>query len=157
MEALAVALEASPLGAWARGSDLAYPVANLVHLLGLVLLVGGIGLLDLRLTGLFRGLPVETLSRVLTPLAIAGLVLLGLGGAVMFSADATALFASTVFRWKVALIVLALANAAAFRWLWRRRMARWDVDPPPAGRVMAAGSLGLWLIVAGLGRWIAYS
>jgi hypothetical protein len=157
VEALAVALEASPLGAWARGSDLAYPVANLVHLLGLVLLVGGIGLLDLRLTGLFRGLPVETLSRVLTPLAIAGLVLLGLGGAVMFSADATALFASTVFRWKVALIVLALANAAAFRWLWRRRMARWDVDPPPAGRVMAAGSLGLWLIVAGLGRWIAYS
>lgn len=157
MEALAIALEASPLGAWARGSDLAYPVANLVHLLGLVLLVGGIGLLDLRLTGLFRGLPVETLSRVLTPLAIAGLVLLGLGGAVMFSADATALFASTVFRWKVALIALALANAAAFRWLWRRRMARWDVDPPPAGRVMAAGSLGLWLIVAGLGRWIAYS
>ncbi|KRA59335.1 hypothetical protein ASD79_11645 [Caulobacter sp. Root655] len=157
MEALAVALEASPLGAWARGSDLAYPVANLVHLLGLVLLVGGIGLLDLRLTGLFRSLPVATLSRVLTPLAIAGLVLLGLGGAVMFSADATALFASTVFRWKVALIALALANAAAFRWLRRRRMARWDVDPPPAGRVMAAGSLGLWLIVAGLGRWIAYS
>ena len=157
MEALAAALEASPLGAWARGSDLAYPVANLVHLLGLVLLVGGIGLLDLRLTGLFKGLPVETLSRVLTPLAIAGLVLLGLGGAVMFSADATALFASTVFRWKVALIALALANAATFRWLWRRRMARWDVDPPPTGRVMAAGSLGLWLIVAGLGRWIAYS
>lgn len=157
MEALAAALEASPFGAWARGSGLAYPVANLVHLLGLVLLVGGIGLLDLRLTGLFRGLPVATLSRVLTPLAIAGLVLLGLGGAVMFSADATALFASTVFRWKVTLIALALANAAAFRWLWRRRMARWDVDPPPAGRVMAAGSLGLWLIVAGLGRWIAYS
>ena len=157
MEALAAALEASPLGAWARGSNLAYPVANLVHLLGLVLLVGGIGLLDLRLTGLFKGLPVETLSRVLTPLAIAGLVLLGLGGAVMFSADATALFASTVFRWKVTLITLALVNAAAFRWLWRRRMARWDLAPPLAGRVMACGSLGLWLIIAGLGRWIAYS
>jgi hypothetical protein len=157
VETLAAALEASPLGAWARGSDLAYPVANLVHLLGLVLLVGGIGLLDLRLTGLFRSLPVETLSRVLTPLAIAGLALLGLGGAVMFSADATALFASTVFRWKVALIALALANAAAFRWLWRRRMARWDLAPPLAGRVMAGGSLGLWLIIAGLGRWIAYS
>lgn len=157
MEALAAALEASPLGAWARGSNLAYPVANLVHLLGLVLLVGGVGLLDLRLAGLFRNLPVEALSRVLTPLAITGLVLLGLAGAVMFAADATALLASTVFRWKVALIALALANAVAFRWLWRRRMARWDADPPPAGRVMAAGSLGLWLIVAGLGRWIAYS
>ena len=157
MEALAVALEASPLGVWARGSGLAYPIANLVHLLGLVLLVGGIGLLDLRLAGLFKNLPVEALSRVLTPLSIAGLVLLGLAGAVMFCADATALVGSTVFRWKMALITLALANAVAFRWLWRRRMARWDVDPPPAGRVMAAGSLGLWLIIAGLGRWIAYS
>jgi hypothetical protein len=157
VEALAEALEASPLGAWARGSGLAYPIANLVHLLGLVLLVGGIGLLDLRLAGLFPSLPVKTLSRVLTPLAIAGLVLLVLAGAVMFAADATALLASTVFRWKVALIGLALTNAVAFRWLWRRRMTRWDLAPPLAGRVMAGGSLALWLIVAGLGRWIAYS
>lgn len=157
MEALAAALEGSALGVWARGSGLAYPVANLVHLLGLVLLVGGIGLLDLRLAGLFRTLPVEPLSRVLTPLSIVGLVLLALAGAVMFAADATALLASTVFRWKIALIVLALANAAAFRWLWRRRMASWQHDPPLAGRIMAGGSLALWLIVAGLGRWIAYS
>ena len=56
-----------------------------------------------------------------------------------------------------ALNVLALANAAAFRWLWRRRMASWAHDPPLVGQVMAGGSLALWLIVAGLGRWIAYS
>jgi hypothetical protein len=157
VEALAAALEASPLGVWARGSGLAYPIANLVHLLGLVLLVGGIGLLDLRLAGLFRSLPVAALSRVLTPLSLVGLVLLGLAGVVMFAADATALLASSVFRWKLALIALALANAAAFRWLWRGRLARWDLDPPLAGRLMAAASLALWLAVAGLGRWIAYS
>ncbi|MGR4865134.1 DUF6644 family protein [Caulobacter sp. LARHSG274] len=157
MEALAAALEASPLGAWARGSGLAYPVASLVHLLGLVLLVGGIGLLDLRLAGLFRSLPIGALSRALTPLSIAGLVLLGLAGAVMFAADATALLASPVFRWKAALIALALVNAVAFRGLWRGRIGGWDRNPPLAGRLMAAGSLTLWLAIAGLGRWIAYS
>lgn len=157
MEAVAAALEASPLGVWARGSGLAYPVANLVHLLGLVLLIGGIGLLDLRLAGAFRRLPVEPLARALLPLAVAGLVLLVAAGAVMFAADATALVVSTVFRWKVALIAVGLVNAVAFHGLWRRRIARWDLDPPLVGRVMAAGSVALWLVVAGLGRWIAYS
>lgn len=32
---LAAALEASDLGEWASGSAFAYPLANLVHLLGL--------------------------------------------------------------------------------------------------------------------------
>ena len=157
METLAAALEASPLGAWARGSSLAYPVANLVHLLGLVMLIGGIGVLDLRLVGAFRQLPVEALWRCLLPLAIAGLFLLVPAGFVMFAADASSLIVSTVFRWKVALIVLALANAGAYHLLWRRRLALWDADPPLGGRAMAAGSLTLWLLVAALGRWIAYA
>lgn len=157
MEALAAALEASPLGAWARGSSLAYPVANLIHLLGLVMLIGGVGVLDLRLAGAFHRLPVETLWRCLLPLGVAGLFLLVPAGFVMFAADASSLVVSAVFRWKVALIVLALANAGAYHLLWRRRLARWDVDPPLGGRLMAAGSLTLWLLIAGLGRWIAYA
>lgn len=157
MEALAAALEASPLGVWARGSNLAYPVANLIHLLGLVMLIGGIGVLDLRLAGALRRLPVEALWRGLLPLAIAGLCLLVPAGFVMFAADASSLIVSTVFRWKVALIVLALANAGAFHLLWRRRLALWDVDPPWGGRLMAVGSLTLWLVIAALGRWIAYA
>ena len=157
MEALAAALEASPLGVWARGSNLAYPVANLVHLLGLVMLIGGIGVLDLRLAGAFRRLPVEPLWRCLLPMAITGVLLLVPAGLVMFAADASSLVVSTVFRWKIALIVLALANVGAYHLLWRRRLASWDVDPPLSGRVMAAGSLTLWLLVAALGRWIAYT
>lgn len=157
MEALAAALEASPPGVWARGSNLAYPVANLVHLLGLVMLIGGIGVLDLRLAGAFRRLPVEPLRRCLLPMAIAGVLLLVPAGFVMFAADASSLIVSTVFRWKIALIILALANAGAYHLLWRRRLASWDADPPLGGRVMAAGSLTLWLLVAALGRWIAYT
>lgn len=157
MEALAAALESSTFSAWARGSNLAYPVANLLHLLGLVMLIGGIGVLDLRLAGAFRRLPVEALWRCLLPLGLTGLALMIPAGFVMFAADAGSLVVSSVFRWKIALIVLALANAGAYHLLWRRRLARWDADPPLGGRAMAAGSLALWLVVAGLGRWIAYA
>lgn len=157
MEALAALLEASALGQWARGSAIAYPVANVLHLLGLVLLIGGIGVVDLRLAGFLRSLPTVPLARAMTPFALAGLGLLALSGAVMFAADAGPMVASEIFRLKLALIGLGLAHAVLFRWLWRRRLDSWEASPPLAGRLMALGSLGLWLSVGALGRWIAYA
>ncbi len=157
MEALAALLEASALGQWARGSAVAYPVANVLHLLGLVLLIGGIGVVDLRLAGFLRSLPTVPLAKAMTPFALAGLGLLALSGAVMFAADAGPMVASEIFRLKLALIGLGLAHAVLFRWLWRRRLDSWEASPPLAGRLMALGSLGLWLSVGALGRWIAYA
>lgn len=157
MEALAGLLEASALGQWARGSALAYPVANVTHLLGLVLLVGGIGVVDLRLAGVLRALPAEPLARALTPFALVGLTLLVASGAVMFSADAGPMAASNVFGAKMALIAVGLIHAVVFRWMWRGRMAGWDASPPALGRLMAVGSLAIWLTVGALGRLIAYA
>lgn len=149
-------LQASAFGVWAAQSSLAYPVANVLHLLGLVMLVGGIGVVDLRLAGAFRSLPPAALSRTLTPIAIAGLLLMLPTGFTMFAADAETLIASDTFLRKLVLIALALINAVAFRWLWRDRIADWHLSPPLAGRLMAAASLLLWLAVGTLGRLIAY-
>lgn len=135
-------LAASGLTAWASGGAV-YPLANVLHLFGLVLLIGSIGIVDLRLLGAWPALPLEALQRALTPLAIAGLVLLVASGSVLFAADAESLAGSSVFRWKLLLIALALANALLFRRVHR-----------PA---MAAVSLVAWLSVAVLGRMIAYS
>lgn len=146
---LAAQADGSAFAHWSSAT--AYPVANVLHLLGLVLLVGGIGLVDLRIAGLFRSLPVRALSKALTPLSIAGLALMLLSGIVMFAADAEALARSDIFRRKLILIALALLNAGAFRWLWR------DLDRPTlAARIMAGLSLILWLAVATHGRLIAY-
>jgi hypothetical protein len=149
-------LQVSPFGAWAAGSSLAYPVANVVHLLGLVMLVGGIGVVDLRLAGAFPSLSPAALSRALTPIAIAGLLLMLPSGFIMFAADAEALATSDIFLSKLVLIAVALTNAVAFRWLWRKRLIDWRSSPPLAGRLMAAASLLLWLAVGTLGRLIAY-
>ena len=42
LQGLAGAIQASAFGAWARGAW-PYPLANLAHLAGMVMLVGGIG------------------------------------------------------------------------------------------------------------------
>jgi hypothetical protein len=148
-------VQSSPFGVWAGGE--AYPIANLVHILGLIMLVGGIGVLDLRLIGLFRKIPTAALAAALTPIAIAGLLLMVPSGATMFASDASTLVNSGTFRTKLLLIALALANAVAFRFIWQGRIEQWDFDLPFGGRVMAAASILLWLSIAALGRWIAYS
>ncbi|HEY0627370.1 MAG TPA: hypothetical protein VGD10_11635 [Allosphingosinicella sp.] len=151
---IAEAVASTPFAAWAAGSAYAYPVANVLHLLGLVLLLGGIGLIDLRLLGAFPRLPLQTLAEALTPLGIAGIFILVASGSVLFAADAVALAGSGIFRLKLVLIGIALANAVAFRVLYRRL----DAAPPTApSRLMALVSLALWLGVATFGRLIAYA
>jgi len=154
--AWAAALEASALGAWMRGSPWAYPAANLVHLLGLVLLLGSMILLDLRLLGAGRRVPLPDASALLTPLAVAGLVLLLGSGALLFTADAGPLSAQPLLQLKLLWIALGLANAVLFRGWWSGRIAGWDDNPPMLGRVQAAASLLIWLGVAAMGRLIAY-
>lgn len=155
LSAFGEAVQASQFGVWAGGE--AYPFANLVHILGLVMLVGGIGILDLRLIGLFRRIPAAALASALTPIAIAGLLMMIPSGATMFAADAATLVNSATFRTKLLLIILALTNAIAFRYFWQNRIEQWDESAPVWGQLMAAASLMLWLSVAALGRWIAYS
>jgi hypothetical protein len=143
--------EASALGVWMRESANAYPAANILHLLGLVLLLGAIGIVDLRIAGALRALPLQATVRTLTPLGLAGLVLLALTGPLLFAADATALVRSDVFARKLVLIGFALLNALVFRWQWRR-----GGEPTALMRAGAILFLLLWIMVAALGRLIAY-
>jgi hypothetical protein len=116
------------------------------------MLVGGIGILDLRLIGLGRAVPMRALSRFLTPIAATGLVLLSASGALMFVSDAVSLSHSRVFIAKMALVAIGVVNALAFRSLFGDE----DLAPLPA-RAMAVLSLAIWLTAAGLGRWVGYT
>lgn len=154
--AWAAALEASPLGAWMRAAGWAYPVVNLVHLLGLALLLGPMLLLDLRLLGFGRSLPLPPVSAALTRCAIAGLALLLPSGALLFAADAGPLLGNRLMQAKLLLVGAGLANALLFRALWSSRLAGWDASAPPFGRLQAFASALCWLVAASLGRLIAY-
>lgn len=152
----ALALEHSGVGTWMRTAELAYPTVNVLHLLGLTLLIGPMLLLDLRLIGIGRQFVLQDVSAVLTRLAVAGIVILALTGFLLFSADAGPLIQNRMLLIKLALIAIALLNAIVFRSLWERRLSDWDRKPPPLGRLQAALSIVLWLSAGALGRWIAY-
>lgn len=149
-------LEASALGEQMRSSTFLYPALNLAHLLGLVLLLGSMLLLDLRLLGAGREISLPAASQRLTPLAIGGLLTLLGSGFCLFAADATPLLGNQLLQLKLLLIVLGTANALLFRKRWASRLDSWDSQPPLLGRLQAAGSLAVWLLVMSLGRLLAY-
>lgn len=139
-----------------RTSAAAYPVANLAHLAGLVLLLGAMLLLDLRLLGVGRKLPLHEVSALLTPVAALGLIVLLISGALLFAADAGPLLNNPLLLLKLACIALGIANALIFRAIWSSRLETWDTAAPSLGRLQAAASLALWISAGTLGRLLAY-
>ena len=135
-----------------------YPVVEILHIIGFVILVGSAAMFDLRLLGLSRQLPVTGMERHLLPWARASLLVIVPTGGLMFVAHATEFAGNPAFRLKLLLLVLAGLNAAAFHLRPFRQVAGWDRGAPapwPA-RLAACASLTLWTGVIACGRLLAY-
>jgi hypothetical protein len=148
------AIEASAFGQAMRESAWLFPAIETIHLVGVAILVGSIAMLDLRLLGLSRALPVRRLAAHVLPWSAASFLLIVPTGLAMFVAHAGDLIANPVFAAKFCLILAAGANAGIFQAGVFRRAAQWDVDvmPPVAARMAAAISLVLWISVIACGR-----
>jgi hypothetical protein len=135
---------------WIVSHPWVYPMLEALHILGIALLVGNLLLLELRVWGLGSSLPVEPLARLALPVSLAGFGLVAASGLTMFAGQPGELLANRVFVIKMGLVILGGVNAALFH--ARRGLQRLD----RLARIQTALSLGLWILVIILGRWIAY-
>lgn len=138
------------MGAALGAHPWAYPMLEVVHIVGIALLLGNLVLLEVRVWGRGADLPVASLARLSLTLAMAGFGLAALSGLLMFATQPTELLANRMFTVKVALMMLAACNAGWFH--ARRSLERQDV----AARASLLLSTVLWLLVITCGRWIGY-
>jgi hypothetical protein len=152
------ALEAAPIAVAMRHELWLYPIVEIVHITGFVILVGSIVVLDLRLLGLSRSLSARALARHVLPWTLGALILIVPTGVLMFMAHASDFINNRAFQLKLALILLAGVNASLFHLGANRKYAEWDKDVnPPAGvKAHAATSLMIWAGVLACGRLLAY-
>ena len=135
-----------------------YPAVEIVHILGFVVVVGAAFFFDLRLLGLARSVPVTALASHLLSWARAGFAVVVPTGLMMFTAHATEMASSPVFRIKLILVAAGVLNAAAFHQWPFKSVNGWDVgaNAPAWAKATALVSLLCWSGAIACGRLLAY-
>jgi hypothetical protein len=140
------AIETSPVGALMRGSRVAVPVIETVHLLAIALAVGTIMVIDLSVLGIaLRRETVPRISRELAPWTQSGFGVALATGVLLFCAEAVKMGCKPLFWSKLAL----LAGAFAFYFTAERKMALTAKSMTiMRARLIAVASLLFWFGVA---------
>jgi hypothetical protein len=156
---LAECLATSALAQAMRGWLWLYPIVEIIHIIGFVMLVGAVTMFDLRVLGLSPAIPVRALAHHLLRWSIAGLLLVVPAGLLMFSAHPMEFAENRVFQLKLALIIAAGVNAALFHAGVYRTVPEWDLQntAPTVAKLHAALSIALWIAVIACGRLLAYT
>lgn len=151
MDNFLMMLENLPLSQWVLGSIWGYPVFLTFHSLGLGLLVGLLVVMDLRILGLAKPLPLSEL-RKLMPWVWVGFIANAVSGVVLFMADATKDFYSNSFRWKMLSIVVGIVIAVYLN----RKVLQEEGEPVSLAKGLAVLSLVSWTGAIVAGRLVAY-
>ncbi|HEY0893181.1 MAG TPA: DUF6644 family protein [Cellvibrio sp.] len=155
-----LAIEQSALGNAVRDlGGWGYALINLTHILGVAVLFGSVLILDLRLLGWRRQIPLDAIASSTLPLVKFGFVIAVASGIGLLSANASDYAANPFLLIKFIALVLTLVNAYLIRQIpaWQ---ARRQIEPIGSENSVLAraglASLACWLAVIAAGRLIAY-
>lgn len=141
-----------------RGIPWLFPSFEVLHFFGMALLVGAVGVIDLRVLGFARGLPLTALHRF-QPIGVAGLVINIITGIGFVVSDPLPYLMNGAFRLKLLLMLVAGLNILIFYFVLPRqaRQLQANASAPMPARLVAAASLLLWFGVIWAGRFIAFT
>ena len=157
MESLAEKIEGGAINMWVIGDPWIWPIMEILHFLGLSILLGALLIIDLRMLGYFRGVDIRV-THALLPWVFVGFALNLVTGVLFFFGDPFRYAVHTGFQLKMVLIIFAGLNAAWYYWKLHPVIGTWDADcnPPAVAKTIAVLSLVTWTAVLLLGRLIPY-
>ena len=153
-------LEGSALGHAMRDTGVwTYAVVNLTHILGVATLFGSIVILDLRLLGLWKQVPLASLSRPVVPMAATGFAVAALSGSGLLATKTIEYVDNPFLYIKFPAIALGLINVLILHrsLAWRAHRVR-ELSADERSRLATIGgtSLVCWLTAISAGRMIGY-
>ena len=153
-------LEGSALGHAMRNSGVwTYGLVNLGHILGVASLFGAVLVLDLRLLGVWRTVPLSSNAGPTVPVATAGFAVAFLTGIALLATKASEYSDNPFLFIKLPAIAVGMINVAIVtsRPGWKTMGVR---EPSPAERrtlaICGGVSLAAWLTAIAAGRMIGY-
>ncbi len=153
MNEFAATLAASDIAVYLRHGRWSYAAVNAIHIVGIALLVGSITVLNLRLLGAWRGIPLGHLARPLVTMAAIGLTIAVGAGLLLFAVRAAEYSATPLFLAKMALVILGTLSAIGHHLAYGRQLQR-----ASSAALRSAGILSLlcWFGALSLGRALAF-
>ena len=150
-------LESLPLSVWVHESPSiwAQPTVMTLHTMGMGVLVGASWVLDLRLLGISRGIPLSAFRWVFRAVAIS-LVVNVVTGVLLFMARATLWGTAFPFLLKILFVVASAATLLPIR---KYVLEHGDElrEPDSRGRFLAMASIAAWTAAITAGRLLAYT
>jgi Family of unknown function (DUF6644) len=153
-------MEASSLGHFMRESGpWTYALVNLGHILGVAALFGSVLVLDLRLLGVGRRIPLAAASAATVPVSRGGFAVALITGSALLATKATAYADNPFLLIKFPAIAAGLLNVLALSRLpaWKARATR-QLSHAEERQLAVVGGISLicWLTAVGAGRMIGY-
>ena len=153
-------MEASALGQFMRqAGPWAYAITNVTHVFGVAALFGSILVLDLRLLGAWRRVPLAPVATAITPVSVVGFAVAATSGICLLATTATDYDGNPFLLIKFPAIALGLVNVLVLQRSqpWRARAQR-DLSRGEQRQlaVMGGVSLACWVTAIAAGRLIAY-
>jgi hypothetical protein len=156
-EALRLFLLKVPTHDWMLNTRWAWPTCESIHFLGLCLLLGTVGMFDLRLMGVGRQIAPAQLHR-LVKYGVLGFFLNIATGICFLSGAPDQYIYNKAFRWKALFVLIAGLNIAVFYTRYFRRVRALGAgDAIPTGaRIVGVVSFCMWIGVIAAGRLITF-
>jgi Family of unknown function (DUF6644) len=157
MDSIATFLETSRLAAFVNNTNWAWATCETLHFIGMALLIGCVGVLDLRMLGVGKQLAVGPLHRLI-PYGIAGFLINLLTGIVFFVTIPRQYMYNVAFIAKMSFIVIAGVNVLVFYgtvYKAAERLGPGD-DAPFMAKATAVVSLIAWFGVMYFGRMLPF-
>jgi hypothetical protein len=151
-------IEQSRISTWIRESDslFGFYFILLFHTFGLSLLVGSNALIDLRILGVARELPLKSL-KWLFQVMWAGFAINATTGVLLLTAYPTKALTNLVFYTKLTLIALAVVTMQRMKTRVFGDAGLSEAAMIARGKVMAIWSLVFWSGAITAGRFLAYT
>ena len=146
-------VDASWLSQEIRASTWQFAIIEMVHLLGLTVLLGALMVLNLRMFGFgIRRQPISQLARDLSAWVWAGLITILSSGILLFFGEPMKLYGNPSFHVKMLLLALAIM----FQFTLFRRVTTHDEKSSGLHKVAGVICLCLWFGVGLAGRAIGF-
>jgi hypothetical protein len=146
-----------PMRDWMLDTRWAWPLCESIHFLGLSLLVGTVGMFDLRLLGVAKSIAPAQLHRLIK-FGVAGFIGNVLTGICFLSGAPDQYIYNMSFRWKLVFLTIAGLNILVFYSAFFRKVRTLGAGEaiPFGARMVGAISLCAWIGVISAGRLLTF-